>query len=178
MSPLMIVLTVLVLAVPVVFAVTGVWAGNAPLLWVALLIAAGCWLVWLYARPNRFEVSSQGLAIVWPVRRRLIAAREIAGVRPIEPWELRQEVGWGGRIGVGGLWGQFGWLWTARRGNLVIYVSRTDGLVLASRAPIAPAAPHHPRPPGRLRPRASVVHRRHACPQVGVGAFNNANTHA
>ncbi len=133
MSPLIIVLTALVLAVPVVFAVTGVWAGNAPLLWVAVLIAAGCWLVWLYARPNRFEVSSQGLAIVWPLRRRLIAAREIAGVRPIEPWELRQEVGWGVRIGVGGLWGQFGWLWTARRGNLVTYVSRTDGLVLIER---------------------------------------------
>lgn len=67
------------------------------------------------------------------VRRRLIAAREIAGVRPIEPWELRQEVGWGVRIGVGGLWGQFGWLWTARTGNLVTYVSRTDGLVLIER---------------------------------------------
>lgn len=48
MSPLIIVVTALVLAVPVVFAVTGVWAGNAPLLWVAVLIAAGCWLVWLW----------------------------------------------------------------------------------------------------------------------------------
>ena len=152
MSPLIVVLTVLVLAVPVVFAVTGVWAGNAPLLWVAVLIAAGCWLVWLYARPNRFEVSSQGLAIVWPVRRRLIAAREIAGVRPIEPWEFRQEVGWGVRIGVGGLWGQFGWLWTARRKNLVTYVSRTpDRRIGPHRAPHAPAPPPHSRPPGRIR---------------------------
>jgi hypothetical protein len=30
------------------------------------------------------------------------------------------------RIGVGGLWGVFGWLWT-RRGLVEVYVSRTDG---------------------------------------------------
>lgn len=89
MSLLIIALTVLVLAVPEVFVLTSVWARNPPLLWVALLIAAGCLLVWLYARPNRFEVSPQGLAIVWPLRRRLIVAREISRVRPIDTWELR-----------------------------------------------------------------------------------------
>ena len=177
MSPLMIVLTVLVLAVPVVFAVTGVWAGNAPLLWVAVLIAAGCWLVWLYARPNRFEVSSQGLAIVWPVRRRLIAAREIAGVRPIEPWELRQEVGWGGADRGGRPLGAVRLVVDSAQGELgnLRFPDRRLG---PHRAPRRPPSPHHPRPPRRIRPRASVVHRRHACPQVGVGAFNNANTHA
>ncbi len=133
MSPLIVALTAVVLAVPVVFVVTGVGVSNGPLLWIGLLIAAGCLLVWLYARPNRFEVSSQGLAIVWHLRRQLIPAREIARVRPMEPCELRQEVGLGVRIGVGGLWGQFGWLWTTRRGNLITYVSRTDGLVLIER---------------------------------------------
>ncbi|MBI3031347.1 MAG: hypothetical protein HYY64_17750 [Candidatus Rokubacteria bacterium] len=133
MSFLIVVLTILVLAVPVVFLLAGAWAGTTPLVGIGLLLAAGCGLVWLYARPNRFEVSSQGLVIVWPLRRQLIPARDIACVRPIEPWELRQEVGWGVRIGVGGLWGQFGWLWTARKGSLVTYVSRTDGLVLVER---------------------------------------------
>ena len=90
MSPLIVALTATVLAIPVVFGLTGLWAGNALLLRVAVLIAAGCLLV-------------------WPMRRQLIRAREIARVRPIEPWELRQEVGLGVRIGVGGLWGQFGW---------------------------------------------------------------------
>ena len=133
MSLLIVVLTAVVLAVPVAFVLTGVGVSNGPLSWIGLLIAAGCLLVWLYARPNRFEVSSQGLAIVWPLRHRLIPAREILRARPIETWELRQEVGLGARIGVGGLWGQFGWLWTMRGGTLITYVSRTDGLVLIER---------------------------------------------
>ena len=38
-----------------------------------------------------------------------------------------------GRIGVGGLWGGFGWLWTRGRGMVEFYVSRTDGLVIVER---------------------------------------------
>jgi hypothetical protein len=37
------------------------------------------------------------------------------------------------RIGVGGLWGGFGWLWTTRRGLVEFYVSRADGMVLIER---------------------------------------------
>jgi hypothetical protein len=34
------------------------------------------------------------------------------------------------RIGVGGLWGGFGWLWTAKKGFLEFYISRAEGLIL------------------------------------------------
>lgn len=37
------------------------------------------------------------------------------------------------RVGVGGLWGGFGWLWTQRQGALEFYISRSTGLVLLER---------------------------------------------
>ena len=33
------------------------------------------------------------------------------------------------RVGAGGLWGGFGWLWTQRYGMMRMYISRTDGFV-------------------------------------------------
>jgi len=136
MSPLVAVLTVGLLALPVVFVVGGLSApgsvrfvpfGLAGL--VALLYLG----VWLYARPRAFEVDGRGLAIVWPARRRLIPRSEIAGARVLVRERCRAELGWGGRIGVGGLGGGFGWAWTSKRGLVDLYVSRTDGLVLVER---------------------------------------------
>jgi hypothetical protein len=37
------------------------------------------------------------------------------------------------RVGAGGLWGGFGWLWTQRRGIVQMYISRTDGFVWIER---------------------------------------------
>jgi hypothetical protein len=37
------------------------------------------------------------------------------------------------RVGAGGLWGGFGWLWTQRRGIVQMYVSRTDDFVWIER---------------------------------------------
>lgn len=71
--------------------------------------------------------------IVWPARRRQIASRDISGVRVLESRQFRPEFGWAARVGVGGLWGGFGWAWTSRRGLLDLYVSRTDGCVLVER---------------------------------------------
>lgn len=47
--------------------------------------------------------------------------------------ELKHNVGWCARVGAGGLWGGFGWLWTQRRGILQMYISRTDDLVWIER---------------------------------------------
>jgi hypothetical protein len=54
-------------------------------------------------------------------------------VRLIDRDELRREVGWGMRVGAGGLWGGFGWLWTTRRGIVQMYVSRLDRFVWIER---------------------------------------------
>jgi hypothetical protein len=54
-------------------------------------------------------------------------------VRLIDRDELRRQVGWGMRVGAGGLWGGFGWLWTTRRGIVQMYVSRLDRFVWIER---------------------------------------------
>lgn len=146
MSPLVVVLTALVLACPVVLALASLWAQEGVLLVVAGLVAAMCLAVWLWARPTRFEVGADGLRIVWPLRRRLVAARRIVEARLLERAEAKRELGWAIRVGVGGLWGAFGWLWSPRCGWVDTYVSRTDGLVwlrLTDGRPllITPAAP-------------------------------------
>jgi hypothetical protein len=136
MSALIWALTVPLLAVPVLFAVVAsrTSGGVSWLFWViAGLLAVTYTVVWLYARPTRFEVGPDGLLIVWPARRRRIDRRDISGARVLASGQFRPEFGWAARVGVGGLWGGFGWAWTSRRGLLDLYVSRTDGCVLVER---------------------------------------------
>jgi len=85
--------------------------------------------VWLRFRPTRFVLRPDALEIVWPLKRRRIRRDAISSARLVDASELRREAGWGMRVGAGGLWGGFGWLWTRRRGIVQMYVSRTDGLV-------------------------------------------------
>lgn len=85
--------------------------------------------VWLLCRPTAFEVDAGGLGIRWPLRSRRIAARDIARAETLSRDAFRRDFGWAMRIGAGGLWGGFGWLYT-RQGMLDLYVSRTDRLVL------------------------------------------------
>lgn len=126
------VLTWIVLAIPLALflaARQGSGPARAVLLGVTvfvLLLYASVWLLW---RPTAFEVGPTGLRIRWPLRARSIPAREVAGAVALARDAFRREFGWGMRIGAGGLWGGFGWLYT-RRGLLDLYVSRTDRLVL------------------------------------------------
>jgi hypothetical protein len=93
------------------------------------LVYAG---VWLLGRPTAFEVDASGLRIRWPLRRQEIAARDLAGAETLSRETFRRDFRWGMRIGAGGLWGGFGWLYT-RKGLLDLYVSRTDRFVLVRR---------------------------------------------
>ncbi len=110
-----------------------------------LLVAIYAW-VWLRFRPTLFVVRPGVLEVIWPLKRRQIRREEIADVRLIDKGELRQQVGWGMRVGAGGLWGGFGWLWTARRGIVQMYISRTDGFVWIERVDERPwlITPEHP----------------------------------
>jgi hypothetical protein len=115
----------LVAAVLIALAVLGKPPGEVPAL---LVVAVYAW-VWLGFRPQRFIVHADALEVIWPLRRRTIPRKRITGVRLIHRRELRSEIGWGIRIGAGGLWGAFGSLWTKRRGVIKFYISRTDGFV-------------------------------------------------
>ena len=126
------VLTCIVLALPLVLALGGsLGRGPAPpiLLAVAVLVLVLYASVWLLWRPTAFEIDDNGLRIRWPLRSRAIPAREITGASLLSRDAFRREFGWSLRIGAGGLWGGFGWLYTSK-GMLGLYVSRTDRVVL------------------------------------------------
>ena len=62
--------------------------------------------------------------MIWPLRRRRIRRASITNVRHLDRKALRRETGRAMRVGAGGLWGAFGWLWTTRRGIVRMYVSK------------------------------------------------------
>jgi hypothetical protein len=137
MSPTIAVLTIFLLALPIVFIVMGLTArGEAPavLLTVGWLLL-GLWVgIWLWSRPTRFELDGDSIVVVWPWRRGRIPLSEVRSVRVVSVSEFRELYGWTPRIGVGGLWGVFGWLWSRRVGLIDIHASRLDGWVLIERA--------------------------------------------
>lgn len=133
MSPLVLTLTLVLLALPPAF-VVGMLFGRRLLAVPALLIIAIYAWVWLRFRPSQFVVDRGGLQVIWPLKRREIPREDISNVRLIDRQELRREIGWGMRVGAGGLWGGFGWLWTKRRGIVQMYVSRADRFVWIERA--------------------------------------------
>ena len=132
MSPLIRWLTVLLLVIPVLFlalSAAGAYFLSLPAL---LLILIYAW-VWLRFRPTNFMIYRDALEIIWPLKRRSIPRDEITAVRQVDGQELTREIGWGTRVGAGGLWGGFGLLWTRRRGMVQMYISRTDGYVWIER---------------------------------------------
>ena len=128
-------LTLALLALPVVLGISFLRSLPAPALWIPGAIALLYLSIWLWWRPSRFDLDSAGLTIRWPLRRQHIPWREIRAARRLVRSELRSELGFAARVGAGGLWGGFGWLWTRRRGLLDLYISRTDGVVLIERSP-------------------------------------------
>jgi Bacterial PH domain len=132
MSPLILVLTLILLAIPFAF-LASIAVGRSLLSAPALLVIGIYAWVWLRFRPSTFIVRPDAIEVEWPLKRRRIPRDDIAGVRLLQQGELRREVGWGARLGAGGLWGGFGWLWTSRRGIVQMYISRTDQFVWIER---------------------------------------------
>lgn len=132
MCRLILVLTLIMAALPAGFLIGG--ALGARVLWgPALLLLLIYGWVWTRFRPTAFVVHPQALEVIWPLKRRQVRRDGITIVRLVDRQELRREVGWGMRVGAGGLWGGFGWLWTARRGIVQMYVSRLDRFVWIER---------------------------------------------
>jgi hypothetical protein len=136
MSPVILILTIGLLALPVVFLASAIF--NRLFTLPALLLVAIYVWVWLRFRPTRFVVHPAGLDVEWPCKRRVLGRDTISAVRLVEARDLGAETGWCVRVGAGGLWGGFGWLWTARRGIVQMYVSRTDRFVWIERVNARP----------------------------------------
>ena len=138
-------LTLILLAIPLVFFAAAL-IGTSILVGPAILVVTIYFWVWLRFRPTIFVVRQDVLEVIWPLKRRQIERINITGVRIIDNEELRREIGWGVRVGAGGLWGGFGWLWTQRRGIVQMYVSRTSDFVWIEFADGRPwlITPEHP----------------------------------
>ena len=127
------VLTAVLLLLPAAF-LAAVLAGRGVLAVPFVFILAIYAWVWLGFRPNAFIIHPDVLEVVWPLKRRQLSRQSIQGVRQIDAKALKAEIGWGARVGAGGLWGGFGWLWTRRRGIVQMYISRTDQFVWIERS--------------------------------------------
>jgi hypothetical protein len=132
MCPVIRAFTLVMLLLPPALAM-GAAAGARPLLIPALFLILIYGWVWTRFRPTRFVVRPDAVKVIWPLRRRELPRDQISAVRLLSPQELKEQTGRGVRVGAGGLWGGFGWLWTARRGVVQMYVSRVDGYVWIER---------------------------------------------
>ena len=132
MSPLVRTLTTIIYAITALLA-AGAILGTAPMfIPLALVLLLYAW-IWLRFRPTRFSVDAQRLAIDWPLRRVELPRADIIAVRLVDRAQLKEAIGWGLRVGAGGLWGGFGRLWTKQRGLIHLYISRTDRFVWVER---------------------------------------------
>jgi hypothetical protein len=132
MSGLVRALSVALCALPIAFVGSSLlWGAPHPS--VGPLLAALYVWVWLHMRPSRFVVYPDRIEVRWPLRRRCIPRASITQLRLLDKTALRAITGSAARVGVGGLWGGFGWLWTQHRGIVQMYVSRADGLVWIER---------------------------------------------
>jgi hypothetical protein len=121
-------LTAVMFCIPIAMAVGAMIMTRylvGPLVIVCLAYA---W-VWLRFRPTAFIIHSDTLETIWPLKRREIQRGIIRSCRLISLPELKREAGICTRVGAGGLWGGFGWLWTQRRGIVQMYISRTNNMV-------------------------------------------------
>jgi hypothetical protein len=132
MSPEILVLTVVLLPLPLFFVALAFFYTTPLLLAPALFILVIYAWIWLLSRPTGFVVHPRYLEVTWPLKRRQIPRDDIQAVRLIDRQTLRREAGWGMRVGAGGLFGGFGYLWTTRRTGRM-FVSRTDHFVWIER---------------------------------------------
>ena len=133
MSPLIRWLTLALWALPICLGGFALMANDWITGIVSLLLIAIFGSVWIWFRPTYFSVARNSVEIIFPGWRRRIPISDVSGVRLISQETFRREAGWAMRIGAGGLWGGFGWLWTSRRGLLEFYVSRFDSMVFIER---------------------------------------------
>lgn len=126
------IITLVLLALPVLFVLSVVFVG-APLIAPTILLVAIYFWVWLRFRPTQFVVHQDALEVIWPLKRQQISRDSISDVRIVNGRDIKRQVGWGIRVGAGGLWGGFGWLWTQRRGIVQMYISRINDLVWIDR---------------------------------------------
>lgn len=136
MAPLYVLSTGITLAIPVIWAIMmvtvgqGIWRISLPVIASFVVL---CAVIWLYLRPSSYEVDEGGVTIRWHLRRLVVPRSQISSVSTIDREVLRRDFGWSARVGVGGVFGTFGLLWTSKRGWMSAYATTTASWVLIER---------------------------------------------
>lgn len=137
MSRSLAIMTVVVWGVPLVFAAIALTTDYAParifMIAMTVFIVATYGWTWARFRPSKFVLGASGMEVVWPAKRRSVPYAGMHSARIISRGELKDLVGFGMRVGAGGLWGAFGWLWTTKRGIVQMYISRLDQFIWIER---------------------------------------------
>ena len=133
------ILTAVLLGLPVLFVVMSLTGGGGPVL---LPMAGALGLIygaaWVWLRPKGFRWNGGDLVIVFPGRQRKISGATLGRGELVDLRDLRKRLGFPIRIGVGGLWGGFGWLWSRRGGLVEMYIARTSEMVWIERSEGSP----------------------------------------
>jgi hypothetical protein len=124
------VVTFIIIAVPFLLIFFGTSENSTGLIVVAILFILLIISVWLWMRPTHYIVDNTGLTVVWPLRKYHIPRSRIKEVRVLDTKQVKKEIGFAIRIGVGGLFGGFGLLWSKKRGFIRFYITRIDGFVI------------------------------------------------
>lgn len=138
MSRAIAIMTCVLWLLPAVFVVIALGAKQAIASWFMLIVAVFivCLYLWIWIRfrPTKFEIGSAGIDVVWPAKRRTVPFAGITSARIATAKDFKELIGFGMRVGAGGMWGAFGWLWTTKRGIVQMYISRLDKMVWIERA--------------------------------------------
>ena len=133
MSPLIKGVTIALWLLPLFFGVNALWTRSLEIGIIFVFLIALYVAVWLFCRPSQFVIDPDNLEIQFPLWRRKVPIKDISTVHIDDRTDFEREFGWAVRIGVGGLWGGFGWLWTQRQGLIEFYISRLDRFIVINR---------------------------------------------
>lgn len=133
MPPLIRGLTYSLWGLPLLLGGLGLWQQDQWLIMVAVALVALFTLIWLGCRPSHIDLTPTALHLVFPLWQRTLPLQTLRHVHLLESLVLKQELGWAVRIGLGGLWGTFGWLWTQKRGLVEVYLSSLEAFVFVER---------------------------------------------
>ena len=126
-------LTIALCLIPPLFVGIGLGGGPPSMTLVGGLLVVLYAGVWGGSRPRAFRVEPDALVLERPLRPMRVPRSEITGAAVVEGEPLKARLGVAVRVGVGGLWGVFGWLWTSRAGWVEIAASGHDRFVWIER---------------------------------------------
>ena len=103
--------------------------GGGVTLLAPTIMAVALAMIPLLMRPTGFDVDAAGLRVRWPLRSKLYPRGALLHASRLDRTTFGTEFGWTVRVGAGGFLGTFGYLWTSKKGWVVVEASRVSDMV-------------------------------------------------